>query len=362
MKACVVGGTGFVGMNLIRTLVAHGHDVVGTRRVRTNTLFARRLGAPLLHAELDDEDALVDAMRGRQVVFMCAGHYPRFSLRRDFEVELARARIQKTLRAAMRAGVQRYVLTSSVATVGPPDFGRSHSVETDLVDPRAAECVYHAVKIAIEQEAQAACEQGLDVVTLCPSGIFGELDVKAGTGFLIVALGNGALPFYVEGKINVVDADYLARAHILAAERGRTGERYIVGSHNLFVGELLQRIAQSFEVPLRSRRLPIPIAGVLSTLSELRVRSENKGKRPFLAREFVDMARFGQWVDSSKARLELGLEEPEELQATLTKACDWYLRHNYVPRARAKQIHKESGIERKNPHAEHSQLSDSQRY
>lgn len=359
MKACVVGGTGFVGMNLIRALVQGGHDVVGTRRVHANTLFARKLGAPLLHAELDDEEALERAMCGRDVVFMCAGHYPRFSLRREVEVELARARVQNTLRAARRAGVRRYVLTSSVATIGPPDFGREHSIETDLVDPRAAECVYHAVKIAIEQEAQAACEQGLDVVTLCPSGIFGELDVKAGTGFLIVALGNGALPFYVESKINVVDADYLAKAHILAAERGRTGERYIVGSHNLFVSELLERIAQSFGMPLRSRRLPIPLAGVLSTLSEFRVRSENKGKRPFLPREFVDMARFGQWVDSSKARSELGLEEPEGLKATLTKACDWYLRHNYVPRARANQLHKESGIKRKSHHAEHSQLSDS---
>lgn len=358
MKACVVGGTGFVGMNLIRALVAGGHDVVGTRRVHANTLFARKLGAPLLRAELDDEDALIDAMRGRDVVFMCAGHYPRYSLQRDAEVDLARSRMQKTLRAAKRAGVQRYVLTSSVATVGPPAAGQRCSVETDRMALRAADCVYHSVKLAIEQEAHSACQQGLDVVTLCPSGIFGDLDVKAGTGFLIVALGNGALPFYVDSKINVVDADDLAQAHILAAERGRSGERYIIGSHNLRVSELLQLIARTLGLPLRSRRLPIPIAGWLATLSEARVRSAQNGRRPWMSRELVDMARFGQWVDSSKARSELGLSAPLELQATLTKACNWYLRHRYVLRNHATQLHQELGTERKSQHAEHSQLSD----
>lgn len=353
MKACVVGGTGFVGMNVIRALVAGGHDVVATRRVHANTLFARKLGAPLVRAELDDEDALTEAMRGREVVFMCAGHYPRYSLRRDAEVELARSRIQKTLRAAKRAGVQRYVLTSSVATVGPPASGQRYSIETDRIEPRAAQCVYHSVKLAIEQEALAACQQGLDVVTLCPSGIFGELDIKAGTGFLIVALGNGALPFYVDSKINVIDADDLAQAHISAAQRGRAGERYIIGSHNLRVSRLLELIAKTLDLPLRSRRLPIPVAGWLATLSELHVRSARNGRRPWMARELVDMARFGQWLDSSKARSELGLNPPTELQATLTKACSWYLRHRYLRRDPSPQFHEGPGRKRRTRHAEH---------
>ena len=99
------------------------------------------------------------------------------------------------------------MLTSSVATVGPPRKGSAHSDELCPVEPRSLECVYHAVKHAIEEEALAAGQRGLDVVVLLPSAIFGELDVKAGTGFLVVAVGNRMLPFYVDGLANVVDAD-----------------------------------------------------------------------------------------------------------------------------------------------------------
>ena len=92
MKALVVGGTGFVGMNVTRALVRHGHDVSATRRPHGNTLFARRLGAELAHADLESVESLSEVMRGREVVFMCAGHYPRYSLDCDAEVRMARAR------------------------------------------------------------------------------------------------------------------------------------------------------------------------------------------------------------------------------------------------------------------------------
>ncbi len=330
MKALVVGGTGFVGMNVARALVAAGHDVGATRRPHGNTLFARRLGARLIHVDLDDADSLTDAMRGREVVFMCAGHYPRYSLDLDAEVRVARARVRNTLDAARRAGVQRYVLTSSVATVGPPARGRLHSGEQDRAEPRSLRSVYHAVKAAIEDEAAAACRAGLDVVVLCPTAIFGELDVKAGTGYLVVALGNDAMPFYVEGRTNVVDADDLARAHILAAERGRPGERYIVGGHNLMTSALIEHIADTLGVAQSVQRLPTRLAGVVATLSEMRAQALNNGRRPLISRELVDVVRFGRWVSTEKAERELGLPAPTPLDSTLDKACHWYVRHRYV--------------------------------
>ena len=120
MKALVVGGTGFVGMNVVRALVAAGHDVVATRRELDNTLFARKLGARLVVAELDDADRLVAVMQDREVVFMCAGHYPRYSLNRRAEVAMARRRAKNVFDATRRAGAARCVLTSSITTVGPP--------------------------------------------------------------------------------------------------------------------------------------------------------------------------------------------------------------------------------------------------
>ncbi len=328
MKALVLGGNGFVGMNLLRALVRAGHDAVGTRRQHTNTLFARRIGAPLVTADLDDEASLVAAMEGRDVVFMCAGHYPRYSLDLEGEVSLGRARMRRALAAAKRARVERFVLTSSVSTVGPPRFGE-RSTERDPFDPKAMGSVYHRVKLAIEEEALGS---GLDVVVLLPTAIFGELDVKAGTGFLIVALANDALPYFVEGRANVVDADDLAVAHIAAAERGRAGERYAIGGHDLLVSELLERVANTLSLPFRSKPVPAWLAGPCATFAELRASTSKRGERPFLSRELVDVVRFGRFVDDSKARRELALPAPTPLTRTLQKACDWYLRHRYVPR------------------------------
>lgn len=332
MKALVVGGNGFVGMNVLRALVRAGHDAAGTRKPIANTIFARKLGAPLIKADLEDEASLVEAMRGRDVVFHCAAHYPRFSLDRAGEIATGRARARRVFSAARRAGVPRVVLTGTVATVGGPRAGNALSDERDPAEPRSLRCVYHAVKAAIEEEAFAANGRGLEVVVLNPTGIFGELDVKAGTGFLIVAMGNGLMPFFVEGKTNVIDADDLAIAHLAAAERGRPGERYIIGGHDLMVSELLERVADVLDVPFASRPVPTWMGAAAATFAELRQHGLKDGGRPFLARELVDVVRFGRWVDTSKSVRELGLPAPTPLHATLKKACDWYVRHRYVRR------------------------------
>ncbi len=330
MRAVVVGGNGFVGMNVARALHRAGHDVVATRKEHANTLFARKLGVPLVRADLDDVNGLVEAMRDREVVFMCAGHYPRFSLDAEREIDLARGRMERVLLAARLSGVKRFVLTGSIATVGPPRQG-DVSDERDPIDPRALRSVYHRVKLAIEEEALAESGDGLEVIVLLPTAIIGELDVKAGTGFLIVALANGMLPYFVDGRINVVDADDLAHAHIAAAERGRGGERYIVGGHDLTVSELLERVASIVGVDIdKSRPVPAWIAGAAASFAELRCAAARDGSRPFLARELVDVVRFGQWVSSEKAVRELALAEPTPLQATLEKACGWYRRHRYI--------------------------------
>ncbi len=177
MKALVLGGTGFVGMNLTRALVARGEDVRATRRARANTLFARRLGAPLVTADLDSEAELCAAMAGRDVVFNCAGHYPRYSLDRAAEVAVARRRAATSLAAARRAGVARYVLVSSMATVGPPRARNALSDEGDAPDRASRSEVYHSVKIAIEEEVLRSQRGAPEVVVLCPGAIFGELDV-----------------------------------------------------------------------------------------------------------------------------------------------------------------------------------------
>jgi dihydroflavonol-4-reductase len=304
----------------------------------------------LVRAELDDLQALTEAMSGRDVVFNCAGHYPRYSLDKEAELDTARRRVRNTLEAARRAGVQRYVLTSSVATIGPPREGRPYSDERDAVEPASLGGVYHAVKAAIEEEVLTAGRSGLDVVVVVPTAIVGELDVKAGTGALIVGVGNRALPFMVDGPTNVVDADDLARAHIAVAERGTPGERYIVGGHNLSVAALLRSVAQLLEVPLDAHWIPTDLAGWRSLLGEARARAAGNGGRPPMSRELIDMVRFGRHVRNTKANEEVGLARPTPLVTTLKKACDWYVRHRYVRLAQG------------NSHARHSSSADKVRH
>jgi dihydroflavonol-4-reductase len=304
--------------------------VTATRRAHSNTLFARKLGAKLVVADLDEPATLVEAMRGHDVVFHCAGHYPRYSLDRAAQVELARRQTRHSVDAALQAKVGRYVLTSSVATVGPASAGRTLSHEQDRPAPRACGCVYHAVKLAIEQEVLRAVEHGLDAVVLCPTGVMGELDVKAGTGFVVVALAHGRLRFYVDGRTNIIDADQLGDAHVAAAERGRGGERYIVAGENTTVRGLLETVARELGLEARITRLPLFLAGPLATFDERRCAAVRGRARRFLAREFVDIVRHGLWVDRTKAERELGLPAPIPLFETVRKACRWYERHQYI--------------------------------
>ncbi|MBI5544947.1 MAG: hypothetical protein HY901_13740, partial [Deltaproteobacteria bacterium] len=205
------------------------------------------------------------------------------------------------------------------------------AVETDGTPSEAPEgSTYFAVKLALEREVMAASRAGLDAVTLLPTGCFGPYDHKVGTGFFVVALANRALAAYVDGRINVVDVRDVAAAHVAAALKGRPGERYILGGHNVRVRELLAGMAQSFEVDLSARRLEPEEAFRIAAEEE--ARCQGTPRRPALTREMVDMAVYGQYVDAAKARAELGFT-PRPLQETLTGSFEWYRQNGYIGRA-----------------------------
>jgi dihydroflavonol-4-reductase len=125
---------------------------------------------------------------------------------------------------------------------------------------------------------------------------------------------------------------------VAAAERGHAGERYIAAGHNVTVREFMGLIAEELAVPLHSWRIPIWLAGPLTSLDEMRCAVVQNGSRPFLAREFVDMVHHGQWVDRSKSATELGLADPAPLTATIHKACLWYERHGYLKRRELAEV------------------------
>jgi dihydroflavonol-4-reductase len=326
MRAVVVGGSGFLGLNIIEALLAAGHEVVATRRPSSNTIFLRRMKVPMVRASLEDPDSLAAAMDGADVAYFAAAHYPRFSVDTEAQVASAVAGARNVVRAAVRAGVGRLIYTGSVVTVGQPENG-GPARETDGEANIPAGSTYFAVKRAVERELMERPD--LDIIHLLPTGCLGPYDHKVGTGFFVVGLATGRLSVFTDGRINMVDARDVGRAHVVAAEVGRPHERYILGGHNITAGELLAEVAAALGATLPASRLSAEEAVALATTEEERCLREGGKGRPALSREIVDMIVHGQWVDSTKAQEELGLE-PRPLAETIEASRRWYSANGYL--------------------------------
>jgi dihydroflavonol-4-reductase len=330
VRAVVIGGTGFIGLNVVEALKASGHEVVATRRPSSNTIFLRRLKVPLRPVSLEEPEAIAAAMDACDTAFFCAGHYPRFSVDTRAQVRQAVRQLRNALSAARRVGIRRFVYTGSVVSVARPEARRAATEADGVLRRGPPGSTYFAVKLALEREVLAAARDGFPAVVLLPTGCFGPFDHKAGTGYFVVALGNGVLQTYVDGRINVVDVRDVAAAHVAAASKGRCGERYILGGHNLTIRELLNGMAQRFGVAPPGRSLTRAEAFEVAAAEEARCYGTRH--RPALSREMVDMAVCGQFVDSAKARAELAFH-PRPLEETVADSFEWYRQNGYIHRA-----------------------------
>jgi dihydroflavonol-4-reductase len=205
MRALVLGATGFIGGQIARALVERGYDVRGLRRPASPTQAIEGLPVEFVHGDLRDRASLLAAMRGVDALFHAAAYYPHNSLAPRRSLRIAVAGMRNVLECARDAGVGRVVYTSSLSTIGPPARGRSLADERDLYLPGSVADPYFEAKWAMECEAYRAAAAGQDVVSLCPTVVFGTGDVKPTTGVALLAVARGLAPAYVEGDINVVD-------------------------------------------------------------------------------------------------------------------------------------------------------------
>ena len=330
MNALILGGTGFLGLNLAVALKAAGHEVRAGRRPSSNTIFARRLKVPLVPVDLEDRAGLTEAMAGSDVVFFAAGHYPRYAGNTAAEIATGVLGLEAALDAARRARVRRVVYVGSVATVARPAHGRPATEADGLAVPPPG-ATYHAVKVAMARVVMDAADRGdLELVTACPTGCLGPYDHKVGTGYLVAGVGTGRLDRFVDGFVDLVDARDVARSLVTAAERGRPGARYILAGHGLPVATLVARLARRLGVEPPTRRLGAEEAVAFADAEETRCRGT--ADRPRLSRELVDLIVHGQPVDDTLARGELG-HVARPLEATFDDTYDWYQRNGFVPRA-----------------------------
>jgi dihydroflavonol-4-reductase len=326
IRAFVTGGTGFIGANLVRLLVQEGYQVRALVRPSSCLDNLRDLDVELVKGDLNHPEVW-QQMEGCQVLFHVAAHY---SLLQGDREQLYHHNVLGTrniLAAARKANIERTVYTSSVAAIG---VGVPGEIVDETHQSKLEELVghYKKSKFLAEQEAMQAVQAGQDVVIVNPSSPIGPLDIKpTPTGDIILRFLRRQMPFYLDTGLNFIDVRDVARGHLLALEKGRKGDRYILGHENLTLKQLLDRLAQltGLKAPQSSvpAWLPLSVAWIDERiLAPL-------GKAPSVPLDGVRMAHQPMYYDASKAVRELGLPQSSILTA-LKDAVDWFVTHGYV--------------------------------
>lgn len=313
----VTGASGFLGWHVARVLVERGYSVRAL--VRPGSRFSE-LDAEPVTGDLRDPQSLERAVEGCSLVFHVAADYRLWA--KDPR-ELYRTNVDGTralLEASRRAGVERVVYTSTVGSIGIPQEGLGDENTPVSLDDMAGD--YKRSKFLAERVALEFARGGLPVVIVNPTAPVGDHDVKpTPTGQTVLDFLNGRMPAFIDTGLNIVAARDTAEGHLLACERGRAGERYILGSENLTLAQILQLLAKITDRKAPSLRLPYAVAycaGVCSTAW-----AEVTGVPPRVPIEAVRMARKKMWVTHEKARRELGFQ-PDPAETALRRAAEWF--------------------------------------
>ena len=301
-RTFVTGATGFIGGALAPRLIERGDDIVGLARSDASAAKLAARGIAVARGEVLDEDSLAAGMAGCELVYHCAGINSHCPPDAKLLLRVNALGPELVMRAAARAGVRRVVFTSSAASVGEPHGTVGHE---GSVHRGSYLSVYDRSKHEGEQAAFAAAHRtGVELVAICPSSVQGP-GRTTGNGKLIVDYINGKLPVFVDTYVSVVDIADTTEAHILAAERGRAGARYVLNGATITSAEALDLVAEISGVRHRVRIVPPVVAmtagGALEAVYALR------GRVPSLCRARIRTFLHGHQYDGSLAERELGL-------------------------------------------------------
>lgn len=315
--ALVTGASGFLGWHIARVLRERGIAVRALVRPGSQV---RDLDVETVSGDLRQPDSLERAVAGCGLVFHAAADYRLWA---RHPRELYESNVEGTrnlLGEARAAGVERVVYTSTVGCIGIPHGGIGDETTRITIEDMAGD--YKRSKFLAEQAALEFARGGMDIVIVNPTAPIGDHDVKpTPTGKIVLDFLRGDMPAFIDTGLNVVDARDCAQGHWLACEKGRSGERYILGSENLTLAQILQRLAQITGRKAPRVELPYAVAyaaGICSTAW-----AQVTGKPPRAPLDAVRMARKKMWVSHEKARRELGFE-PGPADAALRSAVEWF--------------------------------------
>jgi dihydroflavonol-4-reductase len=323
----VTGASGFVGAAVARAGLARGFRVKVLMRPTASRANVEGLDVDVVAGDMRDAASMAAAMQGARYLFHVAADYRLWA--RD-PSEIARNNLEgarATMAAALRAGVERVIYTSSVAALKP---GNGEAVdETSRHTPQSVIGAYKLSKLLAEREVERLiAEEALPAVIVAPSTPIGPRDIKpTPTGRIIVEAAAGRMPAFVDTGLNLVHVDDVAEGHFLALERGKVGENYILGGADVTLAQMLADIAA-----LAGRRAPtvkLPRGPLFPLAFAAEAVARVTGKEPFLTADALRMSRYQMYFSSTKAERELGYRA-RPYREGLNDAHAWFAANGYL--------------------------------
>ena len=328
MKALVTGSTGFIGAALTRCLLDRGVEVRVLVRRTSDLRNLAGLKVEQVYGDLRERTTLRHALADCRHLYHAAAHYALWAKDPQTFYDINVTGTRTLMEAARDCGIERIVYTSTIGAIGLPPGGGVGTEDTPvLLDQMVGH--YKRSKFLAEQEVLKLAREGLPVVIVNPSAPIGPRDIKpTPTGQVIVDFMKGRMPVYIETGMNLVDVDDVAQGHVSAMERGRVGERYILGNRNLMLHDVFTLLSRLTGVPAPSIKLPrwsiLPLAYANQWIADFITHTP-----PRIPLEGVKMAKYVMHYDCTKALRDLGMPQTP-VEIALEKAVRWFRDHKYA--------------------------------
>lgn len=326
MTNLVTGATGFIGSAIVRELIKDGEDVRVFVRETSDTRNIDKLDVELVYGDIRDGESMKKALKGCDTLYFTAAFFAHWTPDKDLPYEVNVGGTKASLQAALDAGIQKVVYTSTNNTMGA--HGPVPVDEHAEFNHWKTGDNYSISKYLAETEARSFVAKGLPIVIVNPTLVIGTNDIKpTPSGQMIIDVATGKMPGYIEGGTNVIDVEDVARGHILAAKKGRVGERYLLGNENITVSDYFKLIADIAGVKPPTFKIPYSLAVALGYVFELGA-SITKTP-PVVTASEVRIGRKQEFYDCSKAVKELGLPQTP-IKVAIGKAINWFRENGYL--------------------------------
>jgi len=328
MKKLVTGATGFIGSAIMRELIKDGEDVKVLTRKTSNTSNIDKMDVEIVNGDIRDSDSIKKALKGCDTLYLTAAYFAHWAPDPKMLYEVNVGGTKASLKAALEVGIEKVVYTSTnnaIAASGPVPANEERTFNYWESGDH-----YSMSKYIAENEARILITKGLPAVIVNPTLVIGINDINpTPSGQMIIDVVKQKMPGYIDGGVNIIDVEDVAQGHILAANKGKVGERYLLGNINITVHDYLKLVAEIAGVKPPTIKLPYRVALALGHILEIGANITKKP--PIVTASEVRIGKMTEWYDCSKAVNELGLPQTP-IEMTIGKALKWFKENGYLPK------------------------------